>query len=508
MGVDENNHEMIGCVRNLGLSCQCSLFFGEIIIFLIFVLFSYVCSAKPVSLLNTGILKERDAVKRYWKLQQAHKLAEISDSEIDYSGIDSLSIEIPRDAVSIPINKSCDFKSLKLHVVNNYKDFELFTLKNIPKSVSLSSKQIDSNAFSNIPTLAKGTKLLCVCDKTPWVAERKGYGYPAYRKDIILIKKGVACNSCIRPYNDGVSDPECFYVDLAKKRIILSNIKIYRSKESRYKTFCFSIDYQNEILLQNITIITPEAELYGDRAITIKNSTNIFFEDVIIEGSYSRKDKYGYGISLDNVWNSSFKNLKASAKWGIFGNNNINLVNMKDCDINRFDIHNYGKDITFLNTVFRNLYNQFSSVYGCIQFSKCRFINFTPVLIEGSYQTYTPFDIIIKDCCFFTETTPSCIVKMGASNNSNDRPGLGNLKWPNLEIYGLQVKGSKTDHTLELYSTTNKNKIFLDGKLKINISRLKLESPFNVKLCNRQIIARKGLSKHIINSDIKELQLK
>ena len=78
----------------------------------------------------------------------------------------------------------------------------------------------------------------------------------------------------------------------------------------------------------------------------------------------------------------------------MFGNNNINTALIENSEINRFDIHCYGRDISFKDVVFVNLYNQFSSTFGTIRFDRCTFRHFTPVLYEASYNSYT----VIKLC--------------------------------------------------------------------------------------------------------------
>lgn len=458
--------------------------------------------AKPISLIKTGILKENNPVNRYWLLQKTHEQATQTGVEVDYSGVDSLSIEIPKNAVSINLHKSCNFKGLKLRIVNKSKNIDLFTLINQPASIKLTPAQIDATSFKDVPELATGLKLLCIRDSVPWVAERVGYGYPAIRKDILLIKDGKPVNQCIRPYDDGVSYPECYYVNLPQTKYLFANLTLYRSEDSTYKTFCFSITNQNNVEFRNITIYTPESDLTGDRAMTVSNATNVVFRNVTIVGSYSQKKRSGYGILMDNVWNSEFFSLKGNANWGIFGNNNINQAKLMNCDINRFDIHCYGKDITATNTIFRNLYNQFSAFYGSLTFKDCKFINFIPVLIENSYQTFTEFDIVINKCSFYTDSSISTIVKMGSSINSNKRPSLLGLNWPNINIKGLKVDGNGDSQTLYIYTTTNKHPIILDNNLKVRISNLKMLIPFHIKLCDKQIKSKGRISTVLKQSDI------
>lgn len=156
----------------------------------------------------------------------------------------------------------------------------------------------------------------------------------------------------------------------------------------------------NDVSIANVNILTlgNPYSLYGDGAITINDCTNINITDVKIDGSYSLEKKYGYGINMNNVWNSLFVRFYGRGAWGIFGNNNINETYLEDCDINRFDIHCYGKNVTCKGCTFKNYYNQYSGVYGIILYNECFFDNFTPYINGGSYNAHVPVEVILKNC--------------------------------------------------------------------------------------------------------------
>lgn len=210
----------------------------------------------------------------------------------------------------------------------------------------------------------------------PWVEKRRGYTYGVKRKDIVLINRGRGLNNTIFPYTDGASDPIFIYYEGSGDQKVIKNLIIERNSKSTKVTNVIKIVGLNNVLLKNIVINTPESDLVSDRAISINNSTNITFEDVEINGTYSSTNKSGYGIFMNNVWNSNFIRLSARGKWGVFGTNNMNNVKIIDSDINRFDIHCYGRDVFCKNTIFRYLYNQFSSFYGILEFKKLSIYKF------------------------------------------------------------------------------------------------------------------------------------
>jgi len=163
-------------------------------------------------------------------------------------------------------------------------------------------------------------------------------------------------------------------------------------------------------------------------------------DNVRIEGTYSKIDHSGYGVFLNNVWNFKSTNMYGKANWGIFGNNNVNVARIEDSQINRFDIHCYGRDISFKNVSFFDLYNQYSSVYGTIQYDKCTFTDFVPVLNGGSYNAYVEHDVILNDCIFNATLMKNYLIKMGNMKEAiNPRHELADKYLPNVRIKNLVV---------------------------------------------------------------------
>jgi hypothetical protein len=126
--------------------------------------------------------------------------------------------------------------------------------------------------------------------------------------------------------------------------------------------------------------------------------------------------------------------------WGVFGTNNVNVASFEDSDINRFDIHCYGRDISFKNVMFRNKYNQIASVFGKITFDGCTFVNFCPILNGTSYNAYVGYDIVMKDCVFDITRGKNILIHQGRIDGVvNVRPELSERCIPNVTISNLTV---------------------------------------------------------------------
>ena len=390
---------------------------------------------KSISPNECGLLTAVSGEDRYWALYVTHTRAIKENLVVDYSGISSIDISIPKDAKSIPLGKTNDFGGVVFNVLNDQFDMFLFTIDNKPLEISnIKKKDIDGGKFKKYVQLNKGCHLLSIYDKKPWVENRRGYSYGHIRKDIILVNHGKAMNQTIMPYDNEFSEPVCFYYPIYLKEVTLSNMVFNRIEGSKHMTFLCSITGVDILLLSNIYIYTPQNNKDSDQAIRINDCTNVLFENVSIDGTYSRADYSGYGVSMNNVWNFKATKMIGHGNWGVFGTNNINNSQFDSCDINRYDIHCYGRDVSFNNVVFRDRYNSFSSVYGNISFKNCKFINFVPVVCDASYNAHVGYDVFFKDCEFVTKhDTPQLIYDLFVSGN-NSRPELNKKCLPNVSI--------------------------------------------------------------------------
>lgn len=456
-----------------------------------FLLFQTSCSAEH-SLLNNrsgispytyGLAEAKSDTERYNVLYKTHQAAINSGKKVDYSGISTISIEIPTKAKPIPLPLYTDFHNCIITVKNNKKDVVLFETIQSGKTINLTGKEIDNGVIplNKYNLSKKDVYLLVIKDDNIWVEKRIGYKYGHYRKDILLVVNGKAVNSVVSPYANVSSSPSCQIIKAAKDPLVIKNLTIKRDPKSEHITNVLNISGYNEIQISNITINTPVSTLNADRAIKISNSTNVFLDNVKINGTYSQLDKSGYGISLDNIWNFTGEKLYGNGNWGVFGNNNINHATIIDSKINRFDVHCYGRDMSFRNVHFFNLYNQFSSVFGNIVFENCLFDNSVPLINGTSYNSYVAYNVYFKNCSMNATDGKNYILKLGINDdNINQRQELREKCWPNIYIENFVVNCS--DDVQHFYIITNKeglNKQSVGYISAIKVTGLKLYSDNN-----------------------------
>lgn len=393
-----------------------------------------------ISPVDFGINKTKTGIETYKLLFEIHTIAKSLGLPVIYKGIKNIDIEIPPNAESIPLSTYTDFSDVNISVLNNSKHFFLFSLCDTMKQIVVSAHSIDEGRFYQ-QDLNNGTYLLSIKDRKAWVPERNGYGSPFTRRDILFIENGHSKNKVISPYNNKQSDPCCKFVPVSSTKKTIKNLHFYRDSSSQNITFLFNITSQYNVAIENISINTPvNSSLYGDACIKIYDSYKVKLKNVNISGTYSLPQKYGYGINMNNISDFEVDNLNATAKWGIFGNNNISNVIVKNSTLNRFDIHCYGKDIKCTNCNFKDLYNQYSSIYGFIKYLNCTFDHCVPVLLEPSYNAYTSFNLIIKNCSFIISKDKNYVVyAKKAVKGNNERKELESINWPNISINSLRI---------------------------------------------------------------------
>lgn len=203
------------------------------------------------------------------------------------------------------------------------------------------------------------------------------------------------------------------------------------------------------------------------------NCVDVTLDGITINGTYSLPKRFGYGVFLDNIYNLQVKNMYARANWGVFGNNNIHKAILQNCDINRFDIHCYGKDVSFENCNFVDFYNQFSSLYGVVSFNNCSFTKFTPLLIEGTYNALTAFDVVFENCRINLDENHSALFTIfGFNKQENSRPELKEKCLPNITLRNCQVNVADGMKKWYVYNTQKTNDY--EGRFS-NISEVKIE---------------------------------
>lgn len=475
---------------------------------LVFCVIIFIClpvlSHETKTLYDFGWSKAKTGSDRARIIYEAQTYAIEHDTYINYSGIGCVDIEITKDFKSIPLANYNDFGGIIFNVINNYDNVSLFEMKQTLIPIKIEKQDLDNYNFYNYKELCRGEVLLVIKDKNYWVDQRVGHSQGHVRKDVLLIKNGVSQNRVIASYNNNESEPECSYCTTDNKVKYIKNFTLNRMPESSQITYCANVNGQVHLVLENITLNTPESELYYDMVFRVNNSADVTFKDIIINGTYSQSNKYGYGFYLNNLWKTTFINVQGYGVWGVMGNNNMSDTYLKSCKLNRFDIHCYGRNVYIKDCVFnggdRKWYCGGSSIFGKIRYEKCRFMNCTPIAYGDSYKTLVGADVIIKNCVF--DVTEKCFSVFNTKLNTdiNPRKSLSQKNLPNIEINGLQINIPEGIKDVYLYYIDNDSYTGAIGYINnIKIKRVALnysddEHPVNFILCNKLLNTENDIS--------------
>lgn len=452
--------------------------------------FSVTLFGKNLNPLDYGLDKANNGVERYEILRRCHADAIEKGYGVSYKGIKKIYLELPQSAESIPLSYYTDFAGAKIEVVNNtVKRFFLFEMTETMSCIDVRAEDIDNGSFESYPGLQRGQYLVVAEDLNIW-SKRRGYDSHAMRKDAFFVIDGLSSQRPIYSYNSKSTRLKVSYCKVASQKKVVRDLSFVRPRNTKYMTFLFSIENQYNLEISNINIYTPEIhDFYGDVAIRVQNCVNVKLQDVTIEGTYSQTNNYGYGIYMHNVNGLTIKKMYARANWGVFGTFCLQNVSLRDCDINRFDIHCYGKNIKATRCNFEGMYNQFSSIYGTLEYKKCTFKDFTPVLIESSYNAYTPFDIIFKNCTFNIDKKHNYLITLfGVPKANNERPELLKKSLPNIEVKNCTLNIDDDTKIWHVVYTHGDNwKGDFDYISHINIAGLKLGRDVKIEFFSEKI---------------------
>lgn len=397
---------------------------------------------KNVSPYDYGLGQAKNGEERYWALYNAHVAALELNVQVDYSNIGQLDIEIPEKAKSIPLGERTDFRGLVLNVENNNRDkFILFSLIRKAKDISIDKAALVSYDFTSYPELSTGIKMLIVQDKTPWVDVRKGFNYGAIRKEVLLLKNGKAVNETVQPYSNAHSDPLFKYIDESNQKKYFKNLFFYRTGGSTKKTFLLKVQCLNNLEISGVQIHTPENRFNwnADYVISVYDCSNLIIKNVRVEGTYSLSDKYGYAFYLNNIWNVKVERMYGTSNWGVFGCNNINEATIIESDLDRFDLHCYGRDYTFKKSTIRGSL-PLASMFGAVKYEDCVFDTASPCLYRADYNAYTPFDLSFNRCVFKMDAKHNFILYLTVlTEDKNGRPELNQKCLPNIRLRKCEI---------------------------------------------------------------------
>ena len=362
-------------------------------------------------------------------------------------------------------------------------------------------REIDTGCFHDVEGMTDALCLVEIQDQNTWTFRNDtpntyvgqlpwsnwNENDPIKRKDILLVKNKEAVNRPIAPYNTVMSEPTCQYVLVNSREKVFENVTFERTSNCAVRVNLLHSFYTNNITIRNVTVITDDPSAFvKDCCINIGNATNVRLENINFATKlYSTETAAGYGIQLNNVWNVKMVNLQASKPiWGVVGTNNVNHMELEGVpdgqatdpvfQLNRLDIHCYGRDIICKNCTFTNetnttqytfhTLNRFSSLMGYLRYENCVFDGFRPVRMDTGYNAFMGYDLYFKNCTVVVRRSQfNYLLDMGFwGAPRNQRLELRKKCWPNITIENMILKVNDDINQIDLYHLLDRG-VYTDG---------------------------------------------
>lgn len=434
--------------------------------------------------------------ENYKQIYQCYVSAANIDTNVDWSNISSIEIGYPEENITtlekpltaIPLlkGKQNDFCGCEFTVKNAYNQpqpalFMLWNDEDTDASEILTTKFHNSENINqginavletcNYTTLESdyrrdgeeittylgpnsGRKLLVIEDDNVWT-HRFGFNNEEHkRKDCFELYNGKSHFTPSYTYNTKSKNSSGSTICHSLINARLYNVPntattienlIVKRDGGMYKIQIFSIKYMADVRINNVSIITERGmnNLKNDVVFGITDCAHFVVENVNIYGAFDAANQYAYGFYIENGCDMLFKNIcTRDLNWGVFGCYSINSITLKDCNINRFDNHLYGKDLKMIDCNFKERYCQFAGVYGKVIYERCKFdVNFKPLIIGGQMNTHVPFDVHFIDCekVLGGNNQNYLIWMYMLYNDINPRYELQNKCMPNIYVKNLRL---------------------------------------------------------------------
>ena len=329
----------------------------------------------------------------------------------------------------------------------------------------LTKTDVDKGDYVNCPELCSGRKILVLQDQKEWTYRTDGNDTgPFYRRDVIALNDGVPENKPIAPWDTLSTALSYYYYEANNDPVVIENLtfKRYRNPGSYGILKLIRIDAKYDVTFRNITVEFTESSgsitKTEDSCFEVYNSAHVKFINITVNGTYSSATSYGYAFYLDNVYDISFHDVTASGLWGVIGTRNLNRTYLKDCAMNRMDIHCYGRDVRCVDCSFINeesnvrISNDYSSLFGSLHYERCIFRKSLPVYLAADYHAYSGFDLVMDSCTLDYPNHSGCIIKAGyIETPEKKRPEFQKINWPNVHIINLTLSNFPSNPTLYLF---------------------------------------------------------
>jgi len=273
------------------------------------------------------------------------------------------------------------------------------------------------------------------------------------RRDVLLVQNNELCNIPIMDYdNDPDTDAVIKFMPITKG-FKFCNLRYDRSgSENMAPLIWINYVYKPEIC--NIIIdSTHQWKGYCESGtIRLEYVYAPYLHDLALNNCYGDvvgTDQVNYNINMQGATNVIIERVFANSKWHTFGNQSINGVVCRDCVLDQWDSHVYGRDFLFENCTF-HLDHLGCPEVGFLKCIHCKFIDSNVGYLSDSDVSVFPTKRIFEGCTFESQDKP--LVRVSPMHEHDEvRALVFSERYPSLTLKDCIINVSAKRTTYVLY---------------------------------------------------------
>ncbi len=409
-------------------------------------------------------------------------------------------------------NKTYDFNNAKIYAHSLSISRYLFTVDYASSRTDITStvyKKISEAIKDEFFAYKQG--LIIVDDLTP-LYERPSSGQIYKRRDILLVQNNELCNYPIFNYDDDPdTEASIKFLPITSGGFKFCNLHFDRTGAVNMTPLLW-VNYCYKPEICNLIVDSSHREWDGyaeSGTIRFEYVHSPYIHDISINNCYgdpvgsSSESHVSYNINITGGTNVIIERLNGNARWHSFGNQSINGAVLRDCIVDQWDSHTYGKDYLFENCTFHTDHLG-QPEKGFMHFIHCKFLHSNIGYTSDSDIASFPIQKIFDGCTF--EDQDKALVNISQIHTlDNLRQMLVSGEYPTLIVNNCILNIVKTRTTYVFYEISDKNTELInsDKLCNIYINNLTINTPsedsLNVWLINRPCnvnICANGIQTH------------
>lgn len=359
--------------------------------------------------------------------------------------------------IRLEANKVYDFNNVTIYSHSTTLSQYLFLVDEYDVELT-DYKKLSLAAQDEFFTFKQG--VMVVDDLTP-LYTRVSNGVNYYRRDMILVQNNEMCTAPIMDYDDDPdTDARIKFMSVTHGGFKFCNLRYDRTGSEEMSPLLW-VNYCYKPEVYNVTIDSDHPEFKGyceSGTLRFEYVFQPYLHDLSLDsclGDVVGTNQAQYNIVIQGATKVVIERVNANAKWHSFGNQSINGAVCRDCILDQWDSHTYGRDYLFENCTFHTDHLGAPEV-GIMKFVHCRFLNSRTGYLSDSDTASFPTHRIFEGCVFDDHET-SLVAVSPIYTPANPRVLLVSEKYPSLTVRDCIINVATYKTTWVMYEVNSVN---------------------------------------------------